>query len=81
MSQKQPNIMPEGLVRPEPPPAPPPKQDVTVHVTLSGGFLLPKDLPEEREKCDHDWDNDGCNPEFCLKCGMSFIRYVHMECP
>lgn len=31
--------------------------------------------------CDHDWDNEGCNPESCLKCGMSFTRYVHTECP
>lgn len=34
--------------------------------------------------CDHDWpenehgtDMDGC----CTKCGMSFIRYIHCECP
>jgi hypothetical protein len=34
--------------------------------------------------CDHDWPEDergtdmsGC----CTKCGMSFIRHIHMECP
>lgn len=34
--------------------------------------------------CDHDWpetergvDMAGC----CVKCGMSFIRYIHTECP
>ncbi len=32
------------------------------------------------EPCDHDWDNDGRNPERRLKCGLSFIAYTHMEC-
>ncbi len=33
------------------------------------------------EPCDHDWDNDGCNPEYCLKCGMSFMRHIFTEMP
>lgn len=27
-------------------------------------------------KCDHVWDNDGIEPERCLKCGTTFISYV-----
>lgn len=29
----------------------------------------------------HHWDNGGNDPQWCLKCGMSFTRYVFMECP
>lgn len=42
---------------------------VTVHVTPTP------------EPCEHEWDNGGCNPEQCLKCGMSFTRYIFTECP
>jgi hypothetical protein len=31
--------------------------------------------------CDHEWDNDGYNPEFCLKCGLSFMAHAFMEMP
>ncbi len=30
---------------------------------------------------EHEWNNGGCNPEYCVKCGMSFIAHVFMECP
>lgn len=29
----------------------------------------------------HHWDNGGNDPQWCLKCGMSFVRFVHTECP
>ena len=29
--------------------------------------------------CDHDW-NTVMEPEYCLKCGMSFTRYIFTEC-
>jgi hypothetical protein len=32
-------------------------------------------------KCDHDWNNEGCNPTHCLKCGMSIMAHAMMECP
>lgn len=38
-------------------------------------------VSETPKPCDHDWDNEGCNPEYCLKCGMSFIRYAFCEMP
>lgn len=52
----------------------PPEEVVAVHVT-----------PTINEGCDHDWPDDidgqtdmyGC----CTKCGMSFQRYIHTECP
>ncbi len=34
--------------------------------------------------CDHDWPEDDCGTDMngcCTKCGMSFMRYIHMECP
>lgn len=35
--------------------------------------------------CDHDWpdepDGDTDMSGRCTKCGMSFIRYIHTECP
>lgn len=37
--------------------------------------------PKTCEPSEHEWDNDGCNPERCLKCGMSFTRYIFTECP
>jgi hypothetical protein len=41
--------------------------------------------PSYPKGCDHDWSDDedgqtdmnGC----CTKCGMSFQRYIHTECP
>jgi len=36
---------------------------------------------ETPKPCEHEWDNDGCNPEFCLKCGISFMRYAFTEMP
>lgn len=38
-------------------------------------------VSETPKPCDHDWDNEGMNPEQCLKCGMSFTRYIFTECP
>lgn len=41
-------------------------------------------VPPRKPKCEHDWSTvDGLlgNPDICLKCGMSFTRYIHMECP
>lgn len=35
--------------------------------------------PKIDENCDHDWvenDEDG-TPEYCKKCNLSFIRYIH----
>jgi hypothetical protein len=46
-----------------------PEDVVIAHVTLTPA------------PCDHEWDNGGCNPEQCLKCGMSFTRYIFTECP
>lgn len=31
--------------------------------------------------CDHEWNNEGVNPEYCLKCGMSIMAHAFMECP
>jgi hypothetical protein len=33
-------------------------------------------VSETPKPCDHDWNNGGCNPEYCLKCGTSFMRYA-----
>jgi hypothetical protein len=35
----------------------------------------------DKSKCDHDWNNEGCNPTHCLKCGQSFTAYAFMEAP
>ena len=38
-------------------------------------------LPVE---CDHDWPQCESGVSMngvCTKCGMSFIRYIHTECP
>lgn len=45
-----------------------PPEGIHVHVT--------KHAP-----CDHEWDNEGVNPEYCLKCGMSLMAHAMMECP
>ena len=35
--------------------------------------------------CDHDWSDDSTGQTDmsgrCTKCGMSFLRYIHTECP
>ncbi len=37
-----------------------------------------------RKKCrnpsDHKW-NKANDPQYCLNCGISFVRYTFMECP
>lgn len=38
-------------------------------------------VSETPKPCDHDWNNGGCEPEYCLKCGMSFMRYAFCEMP
>lgn len=30
---------------------------------------------------EHDWDNDGVNPERCLRCGISFLNHIYTEMP
>lgn len=35
-------------------------------------------------KCDHEWPEDGHGTDMdgsCTKCGMSFMLYIHCECP
>jgi hypothetical protein len=46
---------------------------------FDGADLEP--LTERVCEGNHHWDNGGNDPQWCLKCGMSFIRYVHTECP
>jgi N-acetylneuraminic acid mutarotase len=46
----------------------------------------PQDIKEfhvspSYQPCDHEWNNGGNDPTQCLKCGMSFTRYIFMECP
>jgi len=36
---------------------------------------------ETHKPCDHEWNNGGCNPEYCEKCGISFMRYAFTEMP
>lgn len=33
------------------------------------------------QPCDHDWGTGPGDPETCIKCGMSFTRYIFTECP
>lgn len=35
----------------------------------------------DKSTCVHDWNNEGCNPTHCLKCGQSFMAYAFMEAP
>lgn len=35
----------------------------------------------DKSACDHEWNNEGCNPTACLKCGQSFTAYAFMEAP
>lgn len=30
---------------------------------------------------EHDWDNDGVDPERCLRCGISFLNHIYTEMP
>jgi len=51
-----------------------PNEIVVVHVSPTYG------------PCDHEWPDDpaGGGTDMsgrCTKCGMSFIRYIHMVCP
>ena len=42
------------------------EESVVFHVT-----------PAIKEGCDHNWiDGEDGNPERCVKCGMSFTRYI-----
>ncbi len=35
----------------------------------------------DKSKCEHEWNNEGCNPTHCVKCGQSFTAYAFMEAP
>jgi hypothetical protein len=40
--------------------------------------------PTSPKDCDHDWPEDKYGADMngcCTKCGMSFIRYIHTDCP
>lgn len=39
--------------------------------------------PAIDETCDHEWGGGGRNgpPEACVKCGLSFTRYIHCCLP
>jgi len=42
--------------------------------------------PSYPETCSHDWEyvetaNGDPEPSHCVKCGMSFTRYIFCECP
>ena len=38
--------------------------------------------PAINEGCDHSWiDGEDGNPERCVKCGLSFTRYIFCCCP
>lgn len=30
---------------------------------------------------EHDWENDGVNPEACRRCGISFLNHIYTEMP
>lgn len=36
--------------------------------------------PKIDETCDHIWDRIE-DPQQCVTCGLSFMRYVHSSCP
>jgi hypothetical protein len=38
-------------------------------------------ISKTREPCDHEWNNQGCNPTHCLKCGIDIMTYAMTECP
>lgn len=46
------------------------EEGVVVHVT-----------PAIDETCDHEWLPVDDNPEYCSKCGLSFMRYIFCCCP
>lgn len=52
-----------------------PEQKVIVHITPH----------YEPGACEHEWpleDEQGTDMnQCCPKCGMSFMRYIHTECP
>lgn len=51
-----------------------PKEKIIIHVMP----LSPK------PKCEHEWLQGDRGVDLngsCTKCGMSFQRYIHMECP
>ena len=56
-------------------------------VVLTGqARMIPWDdlLQEKPASCQHDWpEADGQTDSYgsCTKCGMSFQRYIHTECP
>ena len=52
---------------------------------LCGQILCTLGVPAPEDRCDHDFELDeyGGTDYYgsCLKCGMSFLRHVHMEMP
>lgn len=38
-------------------------------------------VSKEYEPCDHEWPDELEDISQCLKCGISFIRYIFMEAP
>lgn len=55
---------------------------LTVEQVEDEVYVHIKPLPVE---CEHEWpleDEHGtAMDQCCPKCGMSFIRYIHTECP
>lgn len=45
-------------------------EDIQIHIS-----------PHYDPGCDHDWIPVGDNPEYCSKCGISFMRHVFTEMP
>ncbi|MGZ4968024.1 MAG: hypothetical protein ACXV8O_01295 [Methylobacter sp.] len=57
------------------------KDATAKHMGVAPDEIIIAHVMETPKPCDHDWDNDGCNPEYCLKCGISFMRYAFTEMP
>lgn len=54
-------------------------------LAVDAGTKLPEGMQvhitKTREPCDHEWNNEGCNPTHCQKCGISIEAHAFMECP
>ena len=66
-----------------------PERIAELEAAAGDGAKLVHVTPAIDESCDHDWhDEDGidCNasrrdPDHCVKCGLSFTRYIHCCMP
>ena len=63
-----------------------PERKAELEAAAGEGAKLVHFTPAIDETCDHEWVDEHTragrgNPDHCIKCGLSFMRYIHCCMP